>query len=101
MVEVGALLREKGGSTDKVNSIKGKIMGWADGDGLDGDEFIFPQVFEAVWGDAKKETKVSNGTKSEDSPKAINGAEKGKAEGSKRRHENAKGEASRGKKVKV
>jgi hypothetical protein len=99
MVEVGALLREKGGPTDKVNSIKWRIVGWANGDELDGDEFIFPQVFEAVWGDAEKETKVSNEKKGEDTPEVINGADEGKSGGSKRRHESARG---RGKKrVKV
>ena len=100
MEEVRLLLREKGGPTEKVNRIKWMIVTWANGDDLDGNQFIFPQVLEAVWGDAKlKETKVSNGKKSEDTPEVINGADERKAGGSKRGHESVRG---RGKKrVKV
>lgn len=101
MVEVGTLLREKGGPKGKGNNIKWEIERWAYGHEFDGAEFLFPQVLEAVWGKDKKETK-SNGKKSEDGQKAIKGVQKGKTSGSKRSHEDTENKANeKGKRVKV
>jgi hypothetical protein len=75
MVQVGTLLREKGGPKSKgVQNLESVIKSWARGEDFNGAEYLFPQVFEAVWGEIK-ESKTSNGKREEDGLICLNGAE--------------------------
>jgi hypothetical protein len=75
MVQVGTLLREKGGPKSKgVQNLESVIKSWARGEDFNGAEYLFPQVFEAVWGEIK-EAKTSNGNREKDGLVSLNGAE--------------------------
>jgi hypothetical protein len=75
MVQVGTLLRENGGPKSKgIQKIESVIELWAHGVDFNGAQFLFPQVFEAVWGEIE-EAKTSNGNTEEDGLVSHNGAD--------------------------
>jgi hypothetical protein len=100
MLQVGTLLREKGGPKSKgIQNIKSVIKSWANGEDFNGAEYFFPQVFEDVWGEIE-EAKTSNGNMKEDGLVSLNGAEN--SGGLKRGHEGVGSKSGPGKKrVKV
>jgi hypothetical protein len=95
MVQVGTLLREKGGPKGKgIEKIETAIELWAHGVEFNGAQYLFPQVLEAVWGEIE-EAKTSNGNLEEDGLVSHNGAEN--AGGKKRGHEGAGSKARQSK----